>query len=187
MSISVTGFCQILTKVKVIKVDESFDEQSLKILESAITELERVINSEDFKKEVLNAKLKVGNKKLSNMQIYDLIMSGENSRMKEPKDYSVDLRLKVFDEYFGYGNFGVTNMSTRVTRTHRCFILENNIKCYISHLAHEYMHQIGFVDKKTWIFGTKTKSVPYKIGNIIDKLIGNDSFCRAKDKTCRKE
>ena len=181
------AFSQNRTTVKFIKVDDSFDNETSEILDFAIKELERIFNTAEFKEEVLKAKLKVGNKGFSNLQIYELIMSGENKRMKEPKDYSIDIRLKVFDEYFGHGNFGITNMTTRVTRTHRCFILENDVKCYISHLAHEYMHQIGFVDKRTWLFGKKTKSVPYKIGNIVDKLIDNKNSCLAKKKTCKKE
>jgi hypothetical protein len=48
------------------------------------------------------------------------------------------------------------------------------------------MHEIGFLDDRTWAFGTKTKSVPYKIGNIIDTLIGNTTPCIAKDETCTK-
>lgn len=179
--------CQNITKVRAIKVDSSFDEQSSKILKIAIERLEKIFNSKEFKNEVLKAKLRIGNKGLSNSEIFELIMSGENKHMNESVDFSIDLRLRVFDNYFGSGNFGITNMTTRVTRTHRCFILENNIDCYISHLAHEYMHQIGFIDKRTWFLGKKTKSVPYKIGNIVKKILGSNSSCRAKKKTCKND
>ena len=184
--LSSLSFGQQRIKVNPIKVDSSFDEASLTKLDEAVKILDSIYNSEPFAQAVLNTDFNVGNFGLTNNQILELIRSGADNYKDKPKDYSIDLRVKVFNEYFGHGNFGITDMATRVTRTHRCYILHNDVKCYVSHLAHEYIHEIGFYDNKTWLFGTKTKSVPYKIGNIVDALIGNRNPCVAKDETCSK-
>lgn len=173
-------------RVQTIKVDDSFDTTSSAILDTTIKELEGVFNSKEFKQTVIDETFNVGNYGLSSKDIYELIISGKDNYIDKPKDNSIDIRVRVFDEYAGSGNFGFTNMKTRVTRTHRCYILKNLQKCYTSHLAHEYMHQIGFYDKRTWLFGKKTSSVPYKIGRIVDELIENDAKCFAKKETCSK-
>lgn len=183
-------FCSLISfsqvRVQEVKVDESFDAESSAILDTSIRELEQVFNSEEFKQMVLNETFDVGNFNLSSEDIYELIISGKDNYIDKPEDNSIDIRVRVFDKYAGSGNFGFTDMKTRITRTHRCYILKNSQKCYTSHLAHEYMHQIGFYDKRTWFFGKKTSSVPYKIGRIVDELIENDAKCFAKKETCSK-
>jgi hypothetical protein len=171
-------------EVQAIKIGDSFDPKSSVFLETAIQELKQVFNSEEFKLTVLNESFKVGNYELSSLEIFELILSGKDNYINKPEDNSIDIRVKVFDKYAGSENFGFTDMNTRITRTHRCYIFYNSQKCYTSHLAHEYMHQIGFYDKRTWLFGKKTESVPYKIGRIIDRLIENDAKCSAKKTTC---
>ncbi|WP_411973681.1 hypothetical protein ACLCDV_10960 [Sphingobacterium sp. Lzh-3] len=175
---------QQTTVVRIIEVDNSFDKESRLKLHAAAKEFEAILNSEAFAREVLHEKFNVGNNGLSSAEIYELIISGINDYKSNSKDYSIDLHLSVFDKYVGSRNFGKTDMNTRITSTHRCFILNNNVKCYTSHLAHEYMHQIGFYDKRKWLVGTKTQSVPYKIGNIINKLTGNLENCSAVKKNC---
>jgi hypothetical protein len=181
-----TTYGQQRVKVTPIFVDDSFDDVSLSKLNEAVILLENAFNSNEFSNRVLNTKFGVGNFRLTSSEILEVIKSGMDNYTGKPKDFSIDLRIKLFDQYFGHGNFGITDMNTRVTRTHRCYILQNDVKCYASHLAHEYLHQIGFYDDRTWFLGTKTKSVPYKIGNIIDDIIGNDSHCIAIDATCTK-
>jgi hypothetical protein len=185
----VTSYACFTQSVKVtpIFIDDSFDSVSLSKLHDATKILQNVFNSEQFRTEMLASDFRVGAYKLKGSDIYEILMTGKNNYNNSPPDGSIDLRLKVFDEYFGFGNFGVTDMDNRVTRTHRCFILHNDLKCYVSHLAHEYMHQIGFYDERTWRFGTKTKSVPYMVGDIVDKLIGNNLLCAAKDMKCSKQ
>lgn len=181
-----TSYGQQKVKVNAIQIDRSFDSASLLKLQEAVNVLDSIYNSELFAQAVLHTDFNVGNFELTNYQILELIRSGADNYKGKPKDYSIDLRVKLFDEYYGHGNFGMTDVNTGVTSTHRCFILHNDVKCYISHLGHEYMHEIGFLDEKTHVFGTKTKSVPYKIGNIIDTLIGNTALCIAKNELCTK-
>jgi acyl carrier protein len=173
-------------RVNAIQIDDSFDTLSIKKLHQAEKLLYSIFNSQDFKTEVTRTKFNIGNYGFTSMGIYELIVSGTNDYKEKVKDYSIDLKVGVFDAYLGYDNFGTTDMKTRITRTHRCYILDNDVKCYASHLAHEYMHQIGFLDNRTWILGGKAQSVPYKIGKIVDRLINNDTTCFAIKKTCKK-
>lgn len=173
-------------KINPILVDSSFDSVSNAKLQQAVFIMDSVFNTKSFAQEVLSSTFDVGNEGLSSQDILALLFSGKDHFKDTLYDGCIDLRLKVFDSYYGSLNFGITDMSTHITRTHRCFILQNNVKCYVSHLAHEYMHQIGFYDwHSTWI-GPKTQSVPYKIGNIVDKLIGNTGPCLAKKEECKK-
>lgn len=173
---------QSKVKINPILIEETykFDSISLKKLNNAVGILKVVLNSKEFEDSVLNETFKIGNNNLSSSEIFEIIISGQDNYKNKRKDYSIDLRLSIFDNYAGSNNFGFTNMNTRITRTHRCYIINNETKCYVSHLSHEYMHQIGFYDKRTWLFGKKTESVPYKMGRIIDSIINNDKKCLAK-------
>src|SRR6478735_6178461 len=125
-----TSYGQQRVNVNAIQVDSSFDSASLLKLQEAIKILDNIYNSEAFAQAVLHTDFNVGNFELTNYQILELIRSGADNYKDKPKDYSIDLRVKLFDEYFGHGNFGITDMNTRVTRTHRCYILHNDVKCY---------------------------------------------------------
>ena len=168
--------------------DSTFDLASQQKLQEAAKILELALNSNEFKQMVLDENFNVGNNNLSSEEIYALLVGGQDNYINAEKDGELNFRLSVFDAPFkkkNNDNFGVTNMTTRVTRTHRCFILNNDIKCYASHIMHEYMHQIGFIDKRSFLgLGKKTNSVPYKIGRIVDKLIGNPTSCIAQQGTC---
>ena len=173
-------------KITVVQND-NFDAVSLKKLDSAITILDSVFNSNEFRKELSKINFNVGNRGLTNDEIATMILTGQDD-VGEPQDSSIDLRLRVYDNYKGGNEFGNTGMKTRVTSTHRCYILNNNVECYVSHLAHEYMHQIGFYDVKSWkgFKRTKTGSVPYKVGNLVSRLIKNSSHCVAQHSNCSK-
>lgn len=191
LTLSACAIGQHNVKVNVILADTSFDSTSLQKLKEAAASLELVFNSKEFSDKVLNTNFSTGNFKLSSADILMVIKSGMDNYKDMPKDGSIDLRLKLFDAYLGYGNFGTTDMVTRITQTHRCYVLHNDIKCYISHLSHEYMHQIGFYDTRSWRigrgFGKKNNSVPYLIGDIVDDLINNTKPCYAKEETCVKD
>lgn len=169
-------------------LDSTFDQASTQKLHEALEILEVALNSEAFKKRVLEENFNVGNNHLTSEEIYQLLVGGEDNYIDAEKDGELNFRLSLFDEPFkkkNNDNFGVTNMATRITRTHRCFVLNNDVRCYASHLMHEYMHQIGFIDKRRFLgLGTKTSSVPYKIGRIVDELIGNPTSCLAQQGTC---
>ena len=189
MFITTGVFAQSPLKVNPIMIDSSFDALSLEKLKMATQMLDSVLNSQAFKDGVTQLDLRIGNLGLTNNEILKLILSGANWYKDSTPDFAMDLHLMVFDKYRGAGNFGVTDMNTHVTATHRCFIWQSDVRCYAAHLAHEYMHEIGFLDEKTgvWPFRRKTSAVPYQIGNLINRLLGNQTPCVAIHSTCKKE
>jgi len=176
-------------KVSTILVDSSFDNASLLKLEEATRLLENVFNSEAFAQSVLSEKFSVGHYNLSSEEILEIIRSGMDNYKNAEKDYSIDLRLTIYDSYKGGKEYGNTAMISRITSTHRCYILYNDVTCYASHLAHEYMHEVGFFDVKSWVGLRRTKinSVPYKIGRIVSGLINQANSCPYRSSTCKKE
>lgn len=172
--------------VTATQLDNSFDSASQAKLNEAISMLSDIFNSEKFAQKILHAQLRFANRSQSRVDIFTMVVTGMND-INSSKDGAVTIKVKLFDEYAGHGNFGITDMETRETRTHRCYVLNNDVKCYASHLAHEYMHQIGFLDKKRFVlFGTKDRSVPYVVGDIVDELLDNKSKCVAIEQTCNR-
>ncbi|WP_293304109.1 hypothetical protein [Pedobacter sp. UBA5917] len=186
------GFFSVVAQQKVsvkpIFIDSSFDSISKVKAYESVKILDSVFNSDAFEELVLAEKFTVGNNSLSSVDILDLIRGGADNFKGSPKDYSIDLRLGVYDAYKGGKEYGNTKMASRITYTHRCYIIKNATRCYASHLAHEYMHEIGFYDVKSWegVRRTKANSVPYKIGNIVARIIGKPSGCSYQTSTCKK-
>lgn len=179
---------QIYVTVKPHYMDDSFDDASKLKLKEAVQKLEQVFNSEKFAQLVAAEKFKVGHFNMSAADIYDLIKSGKNNYQGSVADSVIDLKLKLYDKFKGGSEFGRTMMSSRITETHRCYVLENSVDCYVVHLAHEYMHQIGFSDIRSLrALFKKTSSVPYKIGDIVRDCLGTTDHCEAKKSTCKKE
>jgi hypothetical protein len=169
-----------------ILVDSSFDAASLQKLQEACALLDSVLNSPAFADTVRKTRFRRFNRGLTSEQILDVILSGMNDYSRAPKDYSIDLRVSIYDRYKGGSEYGNTNMNKpRVTTTHRCYVLNNDVRCYASHLAHEYMHQIGFVDSER-LWQKKDGSVPYLINGIVDALLNTPGVCPAQTGVCTK-
>lgn len=188
MALASIAVAQQQLKIKVIFTDSSFDDASKAKLYQAVALLDSVYNSKAFGELVLAENFNVGNHNLSSADILELVRSGMDNYKGALKDYSMDLRLNVYDFYKGGKEYGNTKMKSRITSTHRCYILKNDFTCYATHLAHEYMHEIGFYDVKSWdgIKRIKTNSVPYKIGRIVTKIINKPNKCSYQTTTCKK-
>ncbi len=154
---------------------EGFNETEKKKASKSINLLENIINTQEFKEAVLKVpsfsknkiKRKTGNKKYSNQEILDLILSGED--LKNPADNIINLNL---DLYNGEKNeIGHTNMNTLTISTYQGYFNKKDIKLYAAHLLHEYMHIIGFIHGRFDIFGKRYKTVPYRIGKLTYSLL----------------
>jgi hypothetical protein len=166
----------------------------------ALKELEKAINSEEFKRRVLNFSyineygLKINGFKechtaqhglLSNQQFYDLIMSGYDSfnrRADGDLDIDVSLYLKKYSSTVGYTypNTFATWINTKFWRgqTHAHVIAQ-----MASNPGHEYIHNMGLGhDHKN--NPTREFTGPYGIGNIIyDIVLENNKQVQMK-KVC---
>lgn len=183
-----TSRAQPQVRVQPVLVDSSFDAASEVKLHIAVALLDSIYNSEAFAQAVLAETFSVGNYSLSGAAILEIIRSGMDNYKDAEKDYSIDLRVRVYDAYKGGKEYGNTQMNSRITATHRCYILNNDVHCYVSHLAHEYMHEIGFYDVKSWVGLKRTKinSVPYKVGGIVSRIMNKKYQCAYQTSTCKK-
>lgn len=155
----------------VVHEHRDYDEEQLKKLEQVKTLLENIINSEEFKNEVLAMKVSEDNNPdhLTNQQIYDIIMKADEvAYPNSPNVIDLNLRMKPipfykpFTSVVGYTYPGINYIVTYRGKFNDCKLYD-----LASHYAHEWTHKLGFghEDKKTWDF-----SVPYLVDDIVEKL-----------------
>ncbi len=158
---------------------EGFSDEEKEKANIAIEMIRELINSEIFKEKVLavpsftknKIKRKTGNKRYTNQEIYDLILSGED--LKNPADGVINLKLNLYDSE--KNEIGHTNMTTLEISTFRGYFLSKKIKNYAAHILHEYMHVIGFVHGRYDIFGKRHKTVPYRIGKLALDILNQNN------------
>lgn len=151
--------------------NESFARKAAQLLED-------VLNSEEFKKEVLKRKFKSTNG-LSNQQIYDKIMAAHEEEGPGGQDGVVDLRARVLridsDESewkkpCNKRTIGVDGAGTGIMAICPQKLIkwaEDEKPEYLAaHYAHEYMHILDFHHEEK----PKNKSVVYQIGDIVEDL-----------------
>lgn len=153
---------------------------------SAIQKLEDVINSEKFMQEVLEGNF-TETTELSNQEIYDLIIKAQEVEGPGGNDNVIDLRIrtmtlkedgKIWMENCELnsreGTIGVDGQGTGVTaicpQRLKLWSEKNDIAPLTGHYAHEYMHILGFSHRGL----NKRKSLVYKIGGIVEKLINEE-------------
>lgn len=142
--------------------------------------LENVLNSDEFKTEVLKAKFKATNG-FTNQQLYDKIMIAREEDGPGGTDGVVDLRARTLRIYSDESNWkkpcenktiGVDGAGTGVTaicpQKLEKWAKDNNADYLAAHYAHEYAHILGFSHSG----GNKNKTFVYQIGDIIEKLAG---------------
>lgn len=139
------------------------DAQNAK-LDKAQTLITKIINSDDYKKEVLNWKFTNTNG-LTNQQIYDKLFAGAEALLPAI-NYQMDLKVEM---YHSYGNtVGYTYPDDLVVHTNSKY--HNNYSpCDIaSNFTHEWTHKMGFDHSSA----NDSNSVPYAHNSIIEKLCG---------------
>lgn len=182
MKYLLTAILCVLTgtaSAQIIKVEETknYDVQSLAKLKIAVQLLDSILATDAFKQNVLNASF-IGTNGRSNQEIYDHLMSG-NSKYDNSGDRTINLYLAAYNKYAGGGELGKT--VGKVTSTHRCFILRNDVRCLARHLIHEYMHVQGYHHYKSQ--KPKSKTVPYVIGDMVRTMLAGP-FCSAIKDNC---
>ena len=151
--------------------NESFAKQAGQLLED-------VLNSSEFKTEVLKRKFK-STEGLSNQQLYDKIMTAHEEEGPGGQDGVVDLRARVLridsDESewkkpCDNRTIGVDGAGTGTTaicpQKLNKWAEDGKTEYLAAHYAHEYMHILGFHHR----ISRKNKSFVYQIGDIVEDL-----------------
>jgi hypothetical protein len=184
-----------MTKIEIVEA-ENYQGENLEKLNQAIQLLEKTINSEEFKKVVLNFKthLKGGTfhfvrkekkglrvrtiklKRYINTEVLEKILEG-NGRNK----YIIELKLKM--EFGNDGDVvGYKKSGSSTIHTYEKFIKSMTLARFAAHIIHEYCHIIGFEHSSSSKHDKLRDcySVPYAIHKMLKKLLlGSDaSSCK---------
>jgi hypothetical protein len=135
--------------------------------------IEAVINSEEFRNEVISFKGKNGkgytaNNNLTNEQIYDFLMTGkelvggENSR----NEMNFDIKRHYF-RWLRKSVIAETDPGrNNVIRVSEWFYWDFEVHQISGNLTHEWIHLMGFYHANA----NDTDSVPYAVGDIMERL-----------------
>ncbi|HUC81762.1 MAG TPA: hypothetical protein VMR70_12655 [Flavisolibacter sp.] len=151
---------------------------------AAADTLEAVLNSNGFKRAVLNTAFTYENKGLNAQQIYDLIMKAHEEDGEGGTDGVLDLRLRTISlEEDGQrwmnacnrNTVGIDGSGTGVSAVCpgwlRSAVENGHYSWLAAHYMHEYMHLLRFRHS-----AQKLQSVPYKIDAIVEKLAENPAL-----------
>lgn len=148
-----------MIKIKV-NPQRGMSTAELEKINAAVQGLEKILNSDRFKIELLLAKMTETNG-LTNQQVYDKIMAGDqviNGDEMGVLDFNLVLYRKSWSKVVGYT---FTNSMT-IWVNRKYFSTPKSIS---ENIGHELMHQLGFFHNKIW-----STSVPYTMNRIVGKL-----------------
>lgn len=148
--------------------------------DSAAKRLECVLNSKKFEEAITRANFTKTNG-LSNDEIFATIMRAHEEQGEGGTDGVVDLRVRtvnaeidkasLVNRYCNGNTIGIDGLGDGVMAICPQKLAEyaksNNLAALAAHYAHEYMHILNFGHPGLF----KSRSVVYKVGEIIEELV----------------
>jgi hypothetical protein len=157
----------------VVHEANNFNATEAALLEQARVLLEKVVNSEAFKQQVLHftylgQETYVQNNGLTNQQIYDDIMAGAEQL---PTPTAANQIMDLYTElYYKPGNvIGYTDPSVHTIFMNSYFFDSAAASAIAGNMMHEWLHKLGF-DHDFASTARRPSSVPYAIGYIAEDL-----------------
>ena len=148
-------------------------------LNQAVTILNQVLNTSDFKDRVLSFSYQgktefVQNNGMTNLEIYDLLMSGaEKYPTQTEANQLADMQLSIYFPPW-YKRFtkavAFTNTDDPLLHIYNSYYNSSSIADLSETLIHEWTHKMGF-DHDFNATAQRPYSVPYGIGGIINDLV----------------
>lgn len=175
------------TRVSITKFGNFSDDQRIKI-EMIAKNLEQIINSKEFRDQVINYKINgeyrfEENNNESNYQIYSKIMSGyELLDTSLDNKWLLNLNLKWFFTLKTRAYTYFTRPEIYINSRYYNKGMDSEIAGTI---CHEYMHKVGYSHTKEYT-DLRPYTVPYAIGDICEILYinnFNDSYFM-KEESC---
>jgi hypothetical protein len=147
---------------------ERLDEDKLM---KAIEIIKKVIATSEFKKKVIDfeyggKKAFIDNRGLSNAQIYQTLLDGQEKLLPE-KDHEMDLELELY--YENSSTVGFTRPSIMKISMNTKYFDVYSPSQVAGHVFHEWTHKLGFEHSK-YRSSSRDASVPYAIGYMIRDL-----------------
>lgn len=164
------------TEIKIERLFKFKKKWMRKKARRVVVLMNEVINSDKFKKEILDYDFKDRRYRLDpkeqhreitdNQEIYDILMRGHEQNSEDGVDYTWKLRIAL-----GRFNDQVGRRQGNLITTQNWFLkIKGNEAKVASHWFHEYAHMLGFYHdkKKTPI---RPYSVPYALNEIVEKVL----------------
>lgn len=150
----------------------NFPKQDEKKITHALKILKKVFSSPEFKKRVLSYEFEGKrnfhmNRGLSNLEIYQLILSGMEE-LSPHENHSMDVELELYSD-FESNVLGFTRPDTHRIWMNKKYFDEHTGAELSSNLVHEWIHKLGFDHERKKNLSRK-HSVPYAIGYIVKEL-----------------
>ncbi len=152
-------------------------------INDAIQLIEAVINSDEFKQEILDHEWN-GKKQfaqadgLSNEEIYQKIIEGfeTTDESESPTLGTLDLSLQVYRPFFRWSKvIGYTRPNENTIYLNRYRLRDNSTAEVAANLVHEWTHKLGF-DHDSKATSRRAYSVPYRVGDLFLKIAKNADF-----------
>ncbi len=163
-----TGFIKV-TPGKV----SGFSAKENANIKIAFEVIEAVVNSEEFKHEVLNYKAGpdgfgyTSNRSMNNTAVYEFLMNGQEVMAANTSgEMNFDLKRYKSSWFYrsviGYVNIGKSNTIYANVRKYKNF----DAISMASNITHEWIHLMGFYHDSA----ADHNSVPYAVGYMVEKL-----------------
>lgn len=145
-------------------------------IKTAFEIMEAVVNSEEFKHEVLNYKAGpegfgyTSNRSMSNSMVYEYLMNGQEVLGGSNTTGEMNFDLKryksswFYRSVIGYTNIGKSNTIYANERKYKNFDATD----MASNITHEWIHLMGFYHDSA----ADHDSVPYAVGYMVARLAG---------------
>ncbi|WP_194976380.1 hypothetical protein [Aquiflexum lacus] len=184
-----------MTKIEIVQA-ENYQGEDLERLKQAIQLLENTINSDEFKKAVIDFKTHIDGgtfhfirkekkglrirtfklKRYTNTEVLEKILKG-NSQFKN----KIELKLKM--EFGDDGDVvGYKKSGSSTIHTYEKFVKNMTLTRFAAHIIHEYCHIIGFEHSSSSKHDKLRDcySVPYAIHKMLKKILlgSNASSCQ---------
>ena len=136
--------------------------------------LERIFNSDEFKKRVINFRYNgasqfANNKDMTNEEIYTHLMSGQEV-LNGQIDFEMDISVTLYrSSWFGRKTIGYTYPNKPMIYSNTRFFDHYSPSQVAGNWAHEWVHKMGFGHDK-YSTAQRPYSVPYAIGYLIEEM-----------------
>jgi hypothetical protein len=149
-------------------------------IQRALSIINDVVNSEEFRSQILNMKYSIGNRSYAGYsqttstpeQVLAKILEATENFSGGEK-HSIDLFLEMY--YERSSTVGYTSPKDKVIHMNRYFHANYTAEEAAGNIFHEWLHKVGFNHSKR-NNAERPHSVPYKLGKLLSQFTGSTSF-----------
>jgi hypothetical protein len=162
------------TTIKISKLGNFSNNDKVRI-ERIINNLNKVINTDEFKQSVINHKSSglikfEENNNETNTQILDKILSGQETLdQKNDYEWSLNLNLKWL---FSRSTLAYTEFKKPEIYINSRYYSRESDSEIAGTICHEYMHKVGYTHSKEYSI-KRINTIPYAVGEICTYLYVN--------------